>query len=604
MRKIDFRRALTVGTLAAGMAVCAMGPGKPDKPLKKNVPAPKAEETLGDLAKVPPMSPTRVEGVGLVVGLDNTGSDPPPSGYRNKLLDRMRKANVHDAEKILASGTTSLVLIEGQIPAGITSQDVFDVELKLTFDSKTTSLAGGGLIMTDLHQVGFGKDGEAIDREGQNLATVYGPVVPGSMANPNDLKIGRVLGGARVKKDQPYALVINEKRQSYATAQLLMNVINSRFNRLKGIEQVGMANSVKSDKYLTLNIPANYHQNQYRFFQVVENLSVVDNPTLRANRLNTWGKDLLDPAKAGASAIRLEGVGQNAIPMLKNGLTSPHPQVRYFAAEALAYLGDDSGVNVLADAVANRPQFRAYALAALAATDQPSSNLRLRELMSNPDVQVRYGAFNALRTIDPGDPYLGRARVLHDEPAPDPAEDDAMAMQIAAPRRPKKKPSDPFSLFVVDCEGPPLVHVARTRRCEIVIFGKGQTLQTPMVLGAGSILINATDGDTKAQVSRVGSEAIDGPDQKVPTSLALGEIIRETATLGATYPEILSLLQAAERQKNLPGELVVDALPSALEAYDDSQIYGRDVTKDGGVKKTGVEMQRKRKSLLNRILGQ
>ena len=41
--------------------------------------------------------------------------------------------------------------------------------------------------------------------------------------------------------------------------------------------------------------------------------------------------------------------------------------------------------------------------------------------MDEPDIEVRYGAFNALRTLDPTDSYLGRVRVLND---PKPAEDE------------------------------------------------------------------------------------------------------------------------------------------------------------------------------------
>ena len=233
---------------------------------------------------------------------------------------------------------------------------------------------------------------------------------------------------------------------------------------------------------------------------------------------------------------------------------------------------------------------------------QAAATLRLRELMGSSDVQVRYGAFNALRTRDPGDPYLGRTRVIQDEAIEAEEGDDPTAMPI---RRSRSRRQDPFSLFVVDCDGPPLVHVAQTRRCEIVIFGKGQSLLTPVVLGAGPILLNASEGDQQVHISRIGSEAVNGPDQKVPTNLALGAVVCEAANLGATYPEILSILQAAERQKNLPGGLVVDALPPALAAYDAAQVAGKDVTKkDDDLIRTKVESARpKRKTLLDRLRG-
>ena len=61
--------------------------------------------------------------------------------------------------------------------------------------------------------------------------------------------------------------------------------------------------------------------------------------------------------KAGEAALKLECIGANAIPTLKRGIESNDRDVRYFAAEALAYLNDDSGVEILADAAANRPGF-------------------------------------------------------------------------------------------------------------------------------------------------------------------------------------------------------------------------------------------------------
>ncbi len=593
--------AVAIATLI-GATPIGLGDKKPAG--KKKPVELKAEQTIGTIAKIPPLSEIPVEGVGLVFGLDNTGSEAPPSTYRNKLLEQMKKARVIDSEKYLNSPTNSLVIVRGKIPPGITTQDVFDVEIELPPGSTTTSLAGGQLMLTELHMVGQTSKGDPLD--GQIKAKAYGSVLIGTDARKDDPKVGRILGGGRVKKDEPYLLIIESKQKSVATAALLQSLINNRFNRLRGKEQEGMAKAF-NDEYLTLNIPTNYHHNQYRYFQVVENLTVVNLPELLEPRTKRWESELLDPKTAGAAAIRLEGMGRNAIPTLSKGLASPHPQVRYFAAEALAYLGNEEGVDVLADAAANRPEFRAYALAALAAMDQPASSLRLRELMAHPDEKVRYGAFNSLRIVDSSDPFLGKIRVRDDEPMPE--DDDPASMEMRIPthrRRPPPRRADPFDLYVVDCEGPPLVHVAQTRRCEIVIFGKGQKLQTPVVLGAGSVLINASNGDTSLHISRIGTETIDGPDQKVPTQgLQIAEMICVAANLGATYPEILSMLQAADRQKNLPnnGKLVVDALPSALAAYEEAQVAGRDATKsDGEIKKTAGEMPKpEKKSLKDRF---
>jgi len=377
----------------------------------------------------------------------------------------------------------------------------------------------------------------------------------------------------------------------------LERTVNLRFFNSSHIDQKGMAKAV-TDQYLVLNVPKIYHHNQWRYFQVLEKLPMIDTLELRAQRQAKWGKELLDPKTAGMACIKLEGMGRNSTEILKTGLPSDNAQVRFFAAESLAYLGDASGVDVLADATVNRSEFRAYAFAALAALDEPASQLRLRELMGNADPKVRYGAFNALRIIDRHDPSLGHVRLIHDAEAERQreAEDDLMAMSIGpvAPRRRTAKLDDPFDLYIVDCDGPPLIHVTNTRRCEIVVFGRGQKLLTPVVLGGGGpILLNAGVGDEMIYLSRIGSDDPDSPDLRASCPPDLGTVIQEAANMGATYPDVVGILKAAERQRNLSGPLVVDAVPVPEADYDQAQIAGVDATdtpkKDDALQRTGAE---------------
>jgi hypothetical protein len=365
-----------------------------------------------------------------------------------------------------------------------------------------------------------------------------------------------------------------------------------RFHQRGPGGQTGMA-TAKSDKHLEIAIPRNYHQNQIRFLQVVKAIHLTDNPELFAQRLETWGKELLDPKTAGAAAIKLESLGPNAADTLKKGLASPSPQVRFFAAESLAYLDEPEGVDELSKAVETRPEFRVFALAALAAMNEPAAMVRLRQLMSKPDPQIRYGAFNALRTADPRDPYLGQTRVLNPPAAPDP--DDLMAMQTAefdeAPPRPRPAPADPFELYVVESDGPLMVHVSRSRRCEIVVFGSGMKLEPPIVLGgAGPLLLNASLNDNAIDITLI--ESADGrlieQTRRSPTDLV--SVIRSVAMMGATYPQVVSILEAASGQANLNGTFLADALPTDGEKYDQAQIGGKDVAKDDpAVKRTGAE---------------
>jgi len=589
MRPTDPRRARAIASFAAisALALSLAGAGAPKKK-RVEPPPPKVDETVSDLAYIQSSAETKLEGVGLVVGLDETGSDPPPSSYRAKLLDDMKKAGVENANKILSDPRVSMVIVRVTVPAGVSPADRLDAEVEIPPASGTKSLAGGYLLSCRLREVMVLG---GMLKEGHDLATVQGPLMTGVVARPDDLKSGRVLGGVKVRKEVPFQLLLKENRRSVRTSAMLEAVVNLRFPQTEGVDQKGSAKA-QTDQYLILKVPRVYHKNQLRFFRVVKLLPMVDTPDLRVQRMAVWGKELLDPKTTGIAALRLEGMGVTAAETLKPALTSPNEQVRFFAAEALAYLNDPAGADTLARAAVKTPEFRAYALAALSAMDQPAAHMKLRKLMDEPDVEIRYGAFDSLRTLAADDPFLGQVRVL-DEPKGEETDEepgDSMAVAISRASA-KRRREDPFSLYLVDCEGPPMVHVARTRRCEIVVFGRGQKLLTPVVLGTGPILLNASDGDEALQISKIVASRFGESDAKVQSSLELGDTLRQAANLGASYPEIVAILQSAEKQKNLPGPLVVDAVPGASPEYIRAAILGKDVTakKDDSLQKTSLE---------------
>ncbi len=598
MRRTFPRRGVAIAALAlfAPLALLGAGDSKKKKPPEPS--APKVDETIGSLANVP-ISAMKVEGVGLVVGLDNTGSDPPPSAQRAQLINDMRKANVEHPDKWLARPSCSMVIVRAFITNGVAPEDPIDVEIEIPAASGTTSLAGGRLLTTELTPV---MNTSAGVKNGKMIAHAGGPVLTGKTGDPTNLKVGRVLGGARVKAEIPYNLIIKDERRSARTSKLVEDVIKLRFHQSDGLDQKSMA-TAKDDRLLILKVPKVYHRNQGRYFQVIQNLCLVDNPGLRAQRMEAWGKALLDPKTSGQAALRLEGLGSNAVPTLKAGLVSTDPQVKFFAAESLAYLSHIEGADVLAETATKRPEFRSYALKALAAMDQTAGLMRLRTLMSQPDFELRYGAFDALRSFDPSDPFLGQVSILQvDEPKEEEL-NDAMAIQINFDPRRRRRPSreEPFKLYVVDCEGPPLVHVSRNLRCEVVIFGKGQKMLPPVVLGAGgAVLLNAAEGDERVQVSRIAQDTLDQADSRITCSLEIAEIVRGAARLGATYPELVGILANAFNQKNLPGPLVVDAVPLPTKVYTEVQLTGSPAKKDDAIKKTKAE-EPKKPSVIGRL---
>jgi len=133
------------------LALAQMGAG-PGKKKREGLP-PKVQETVGDISFVMSRGEMKVEGVGLVVGLDNTGVDPPPGWERKQLVDEMSKAGVEKADKFLANPQVSMVIVRLTIPVGVSPKDRLDVQVEVPPACGTTSLAGGYLLMTRLREV-------------------------------------------------------------------------------------------------------------------------------------------------------------------------------------------------------------------------------------------------------------------------------------------------------------------------------------------------------------------------------------------------------------------------------------------------------------------
>ena len=73
-------------------------------------------ETIRDKAAVGNAMPIPVGGVGLVVGLEGTGGDCPPSSYRSILENELRKENIHSIRELLPSPNNAMVFVSGLIP--------------------------------------------------------------------------------------------------------------------------------------------------------------------------------------------------------------------------------------------------------------------------------------------------------------------------------------------------------------------------------------------------------------------------------------------------------------------------------------------------------
>lgn len=491
----------------------------------------------------------QVAAVSLATGLDGGGGDPAPSAERAAVLSEMNKRRVPNPNKWLASDDTALVMLRAFLYPGIQKGDRIDVEVRSAARSGATSLRNGWVLPARLTEMAV--LGDQV-RTGHELARCEGPILVDAPANVDSepdgayATRGRILGGAVATRSRPMGLVIDREHKSVALSQAIAKSINQRFYAYRDGNRSGVA-TAKTDEYIELAMHDRYKANVTRYVRVVRNLTVDETPGELQERVSRLRTQLLDPLTAAKSALRLEAIGSDqAVDALEVGAQSTDPEVRFYSAEALAYLDKTSGVEPLADAARNEPAFRVNALAALSAMDDIVAYDALRALLSVDSNETRYGAFRALWAMNPADPLVRGERL-----------------------------GDQFSYHVLNVDGPKMVHVTRSHRPEIVLFGADQRFSTPLVLDAGkNILINGMHGD-EITLSRF---AAGEPTEKRVTSDSVDEVIRAIVELGGAYPDVVDALRQAKQDGALATRFRVDALPDAGREYqrDDEQLSPED----------------------------
>lgn len=491
---------------------------------------------IGDMCVPFGMFPIEITAVGLVTGLPGTGSDPAPSPERGALMKEMQRLGVHNPNQLLASPNTDLVLVRGYLRPGIQEGDRFDVEVRVPTRSENKGLRGGWLMQSRLSPMAA--VGGTV-KEGEFAALAEGPILVDPSAGGEGAKVtkgrGRVLGGAVSTLSRPMGLVIKPNERNVVISSLVGTAINRRFHTFKQGVKTGVANP-KTDQFIELTLHPRYKDNVERYIRVIRALPVKESSDEQSTRLAVLELNLLDPISSASAALKLEAIGKDAIPVLKKGLSSSDVEVRFYSAEALAYLDEKSAAAPLGEIAAVQPAFRAFALAALGAMDDFDAYEALRALLSSDSVETRYGAFRALWSMNDADAFIRDARISPD-----------------------------FHYHVLDVEGPPLIHFTRNTRPEIVVFGREQRFVPPLSIEAGPrILINSLDGE-RVSISRF---AVGEPDQKRVTSLDVDEVLRAVAEMGGTYPDVVQALQQAKASKALPARLEMEAVPKAGRSFN------------------------------------
>lgn len=508
---------------------------------------------VGDYAGFANLNLVTLEGVGLVVGLDGTGGDPPPSSYREILADDMRRRGIDDPETILRSPNTALVIVRAYLPPMIRKGEAFDVEVRVPDGDTTSSLNGGWLLETELSESAI-IPGQGV-MKGHVLAKAQGPIMVTSGEGKSDStglkRRGKILGGGASKKDRDLRIQLRSDFRSVRQSKRIADKIGQRFFAYNESGLREPLAKALTDQTIELKVLPRYKDNYPRYREVIRNIAFRETPVARHVRMEKLKTQLLDPDKTENAALQLEAIGNDAIPILRTGLKHPDLEVRFNSAVALAYLGQAEAVQVLGEAAIQERAFRVYALAALSTIDDGEAHLLLRKLTNaqtdndgkiTDSAELRYGAFRALWTLDKRDPYLN-GEMMKDS----------------------KADHELFSLHTLPTTGEPIIHLTQHRRSEIVLFGDEQRFKTPMAVRAGNhILVTAQPSSDRIVISKYQAGQ---PDKRKEVSTRVAEVIRTAVEFGASYPDVAQLLLQAAKQQNLTGRMEIDALPQGGREY-------------------------------------
>jgi len=493
---------------------------------------------IEDLAAVVGDTYVKVEGVALVTRLNGTGSDPPPSPRYEVLMADMQARGVTKPNRLLASPNTALALVIGYLPPGVQKGDRIDVQVRAPTRSRTTSLKGGCLMQTRLREMKV--LGSAI-HTGRVVGLAEGDILVHALMegdeDPVSLTRGRVLGGGESLQSRSLGLALRSEHKSVRTSSMIGTAINTRFHTFDqgGVKQ-GVA-TPKRDNFIELTVHPRYRNNVARYLQVIGSISIGESASDRVGRLGILGKYLLAAQTSARAALQLEALGHEGVDVLARGIDSDNPEVRFYAAEALAYLGDERAAKPLAEAARNEPAFRWHALTALSVMDDIDALDEIADLLHVSSAETRYGAFRALRARGANAPLVRGENM-----------------------------AGKFNYHVIDTTSPPMIHLTWSRRPEVVLFGRDQRLSTPLVLFSGTgrqFLIKGLQGDRLRVICYMPGE----PDTQSECSTRVDEVIRAVAELGGSYADVVQMLREAKEKKLLDSRVVFDALPRSGRKY-------------------------------------
>ena len=491
----------------------------------------------------------RIENIGLVSQLPNTGGEVRASQPREKMLNTMRRNDVFQPNSYLDDSSTAMVVAFAAVGPGATKGSVIDVSVRLSEHAEAENLQSGWLLETPL--VEMMRVGGQV-REGFEFAKCEGSIVTRAQVTGSDDPQARlegvVVGGGRLLKGRELGIGIRDEFAEAVTMAAVLPAINQRFTVFDGRKQTGIATPT-ADDFIAIQVPKRYELDPYHFVNVVLSLGFNEGAARRAARIEMLRSMLVDPTTVRDACWQLEALGEESLPLLAENLGHPDPEVRFYTAHSMAYLNDSRAVQPLSELCMQQPAFRSMCLNGLAVIDSYEATDALERLLHAADTETRYGAVLALRHRDRTNPQIVGDLV-----------------------------AEVGTILEIPSEGPPVVCVSLHQRPEFVIFGPVPELQLPPFSYINPRIMLQRNPDGTVTISNFSP----GKEDRIATSQSnLRSVLQAIAEVGGTYGDWVSFLRECSDNGYLAEPLAMNPIPTSGRAYDRG-VEGIDAADNGG----------------------
>ena len=514
-------------------------------------------DTIGSYAYFEGLTPMRVRGYGLVVGLGANGSRNCPRRIHDRLVQGLYKRHQFvetqvgvDAvtpEEMIRDLNTAVVFVQGDIPPAAVRGTRFDVGVMSVPGTDTKSLRGGHLFMTELEMFRTVSSKAAI--RGRTLAEAAGPVffnpfADATSATGTTSTAGTIVGGGIVTEDRRIRLVLVQP--SYLRATQIQDRINAHF---AGPQRTADATS---PSFVRLRIPPEFGKDASHFLGLVRHLYLSSDPNFEAQRSQLLEHEIRKiEAPHAQIALAFEGMGRDALASLERLYADANDAASFHAAAAGLRLDDHLAADAMTrHALDEGCAFRYHAIRGLArAMGMGGATVTLHRLLNDTDPRIQAAAYEGL--------LLRQDRTIRSTPVGD----------------------GNFVLDQIPTNTANFVYVKRSGDRRIALFGRNIACMPPVFYMApdGSVTVDAKEGDEQLILLRkvLATGTISPP---IPASLDVPKLVQllgnqagvdydgKVTGLGLDYSAVTQLLYHLCQDRSINASFILEQ-PSLTELF-------------------------------------